>query len=238
MMRGWLSPNLINATSDSRAALLMLLSCVIFSLMTAVVRHISQELPTLEVIFFRNLFGLLTIAPLFVRAGLVAHLRTSRIRLYLLRGGTGYVSMLCWFTGLSLIPLAEASALSMTSPLFATLGAILILGERIQFHRITGLVVGLVGMLVILQPGYVAISLGALLVVASAVFVTSSKLIAKSLTKTEGNTTIVAFLTLLMIPVTAIPAFLVWQTPNVEQFAMLVLIGREKACERLCGKAV
>ena len=89
-------------------------------------------------------------------------------------------------------------------------------------------------MLTILRPGFEEIGLGAAAVLLSAVLVTASKLIAKTLTRTESPTAIVAWLTLLMIPVTAVPAAFVWQTPTASQLLMLLGIGALGSCGHLC----
>ncbi len=211
----------------------MILASAFLASMHGTVRYMSGELHPFVIAFFRNVFGFCVLLPWLMRIGIVAF-KTDRFGLHAVRGLLNGGSMLCWFTGLSLIPLADATALSLTSPLFAIFGAILILGERIRFHRVVGLAVGLAGMLVILRPGFVEITLGAMLVVGSAGFVTGSKLIAKGLTRTDSTTTIVAYLTLLMIPVTAIPAALVWQTPSLGQLAVLVLIGALGSCGHIC----
>ncbi len=211
----------------------MILASAFLAGMHGAVRHVSGELHPFIIAFFRNVFGFCVLLPWLMRIGIVAF-RTDRFGLHAARGLLNGGSMLCWFTGLSLIPLADATALSLTSPLFATFGAVLVLGERIRFHRVVGMAVGAAGVIVILQPGFAEITLGAMLVVGSAGFVSGSKLIAKDLTRTDSTTTIVACLTLLMIPVTAAPAGFVWQTPNPEQLAMLALIGALGSCGHLC----
>ena len=211
----------------------MILASAFLAGMHGMVRYVSGDLHPFVIAFFRNVFGLCALLPWLARIGIAAF-RTDRFGLHAARGLLNGGSMLCWFTGLSLIPLADATALSLTSPLFATVGAILILGERVRPHRVLSLTVGLAGMLAILRPGFAEITLGAMLVVGSAGFVTGSKLIAKGLTRTDSTTTIVAYLTLLMIPVTALPAALVWQTPSLGQFAALVLIGALGSCGHVC----
>ncbi len=203
---------------------LMILASASLAGMHGAVRHVSGDLHPFVIALFRNVFGFCALLPWLVRLGPAAF-RTAKLDLHVLRGFVNGGSMLCWFTALSLIPLADATALSMTSPLFATLGAVLFLGERLRQYRLAGLAVGLLGMLVILRPGVLEIGIGALLAVGSAVLVTSSKLIAKRLTRTDGTATIVAWLTLLMIPVTGVPAAFVWQTPTLHEFLLLVLIG-------------
>ena len=80
--------------------LFMALSTLILSVMHALVRHVGQDMNTLEVAFFRNLFGLLFLLPLILRSGRQV-MKTSRPGTHLLRGIIGAVSMTLWFTGLS-----------------------------------------------------------------------------------------------------------------------------------------
>ena len=233
-MSGFTRLNNIGDGSPAIAgAAFMILASAFLAGMHGSVRYVSSDLHPFVIAFFRNVFGFCVLLPWLIRIGLIAF-RTEQLELHAVRGVLNGGSMLCWFTGLSLIPLADATALSLTSPLFVTFGAILVLGERIRFHRVLALGIGLAGMLVILQPGFAEITLGALLVVGSAGFVSCSKLIAKQLTRTESTATIVAYLTLLMIPVTAMPAALVWQSPNVEQLAILVLIGTLGSGGHIC----
>ena len=215
------------------ALLLMLVASLLLASMHGAVRFVSADLHPFEIAFFRNVFGFCVLVPWLMRLG-VAAFATRRFPLHVVRGFLNGGSMLMWFLGLSLIPLAEATALSLASPLFATAGAILFLGEPVRGHRWLGLGLGIAGMLVILRPGFEEIGLGAMVVMLSAVFVTASKLIAKTLTRTESPTTIVAWLTLLMIPVTAVPAAFVWQTPTGVQLLMLAGIGALGSCGHLC----
>jgi drug/metabolite transporter (DMT)-like permease len=105
-----------------------------FSLMAALIRPASENLHTFEVLFFRDLFGLLLMTPWLARAGFGA-LRTRRPGLYLLRALFMFVSMATWFYAIPLVPLADAISLHFTAPLFVILLAILILGEVVRAQR-------------------------------------------------------------------------------------------------------
>ena len=230
----------VSARAEARpglaAVLLMLAASLALASMhgsVRFVRFVSAGLHPFEIAFFRNVFGFCVLIPWLARIG-VAAFATRKLPLHLVRGVLNGGSMLMWFLGLSLIPLAEATALSLASPLIATAGAILFLGEPVRGHRWLGLGLGVAGMLTILRPGFEEIGLGAAAVLLSAVLVTASKLIAKTLTRTESPTAIVAWLTLLMIPVTAIPAAFVWQTPTASQLLMLLGIGALGSCGHLC----
>ena len=227
----------VSARAEARpglaAVLLMLAASLTLASMHGSVRFVSAGLHPFEIAFFRNVFGFCVLIPWLARIG-VAAFATRKLPLHLVRGVLNGGSMLMWFLGLSLIPLAEATALSLASPLIATAGAILFLGEPVRGHRWLGLGLGVAGMLTILRPGFEEIGLGAAAVLLSAVLVTASKLIAKTLTRTESPTAIVAWLTLLMIPVTAVPAAFVWQTPTGLQLLMLLGIGALGSCGHLC----
>jgi drug/metabolite transporter (DMT)-like permease len=102
--------------------------------LTGMIRHASAGLHPFEVAFFRSLFGLMFMLPWLMRGG-VLRLRTQRLGLYTVRALVGLLAMLCWFYALSLTPLADAVALSFTSPLFATVGAALVLREDVRRER-------------------------------------------------------------------------------------------------------
>lgn len=133
--------------------------------------------------------------------------------------------MLIWFTALSLIPLADATALALTGPLFVTLGAILTFSERVGFWRWAALIVGAIGALMVIRPGFEAVNVGALLTIAATATAAVSKLCAKSLTKTEDPATIAAYVQFLMTPITLVAALFYWQWPTVEQLIGLIAIG-------------
>ncbi len=204
--------------------MLVVVASAFFACMHASVRYVSSDMHPWEIGFFRNLFGFLVFAPVMLRSGITL-LRTRRLALHVARGSLNGVSMLCWFTALALMPLADATSVSLTGPLFVTLGAIFFLGEKVRVRRWIALGAGVIGTLIIIRPGYAEISPGAILVLISAVMVAGSKLMAKSLARTEGTMTIVAYLSLVMTFVTFIPAMFVWRTPTLIEIGWLVLIG-------------
>jgi drug/metabolite transporter (DMT)-like permease len=203
---------------------LVVAASAFFACMHASVRYVSADMHPWEVGFFRNLFGFLVFAPVMMRSG-IALLRTDRLMLHVVRGSLNGVSMLCWFYALAVMPLADATSVSLTGPLFVTLGAIVILGEKVRARRWVALGAGVVGTLIIIRPGVEEMSTGALLVLASGFLVAGSKLIAKTLARTDGTMTIVAYLSLVMTIVTFIPAMFVWRTPTLVELGWLALIG-------------
>ena len=192
----------------------MLGAMILFSTMGVFIKLASSQLHPLEVVFFRNFLALFFLTPwIFHQRATV--FKSNRKKLYTLRAVFNVVGMAAGFTALTLIPLAEATALSFTAPLFATLGAALILGEIERQRRIIAIFFGFVGMLIILRPGIEAVSPGALLAIANAITIAITVLIVKKLTTTEKPITIVAYMALLQTPMALIPALFYWEWPSL-----------------------
>src|SRR3546814_9348388 len=114
--------------------------------------------------------------------------------------------MLCFFTGVTLIPLSTVTALSFTAPLVGSLLAVLVLGEVVRARRITALIVGFVGVIVVLRPGLTEISTGALLILGSTISWGSTMVVIKILSRTASSDTQAAYMGLLMTTITLGPA--------------------------------
>lgn len=206
---------LADAPAPVKAALLALGATFFFAMMTTLIRYVSQDLHAFQIVFFRNLFALVWMVPWLMKRGLGV-MRTQRIGMYSLRGIISWVAMTASFWAYTLIPLTEATALSFTAPLFATIGAALFLGEVVRLRRWTAIIVGFLGTMIILQPGAQAISLGAALMLGSAVFQATNKLVLKSLAGTENPESIVTYMVLFLTPLSAIPAYFFWREPTLE----------------------
>ena len=192
----------------------MLGAMILFSTMGVFIKLSSSQLHPLEVVFFRNFLALFFLTPwIFHQRATV--FKSNRKKLYTLRAVFNVVGMAAGFTALTLIPLAEATALSFTAPLFATLGAALILGEIVRQRRIIAIFLGFIGILIILRPGIEAVSPGALLAIANAITIAITVLIVKKLTTTEKPITIVAYMALLQTPMALIPALFYWEWPSL-----------------------
>ncbi len=213
------------AVRNSRAILLMILSVAMLALVDGIAKAVAADgLHPFVIAFFRNLFGMIAMAPYFLRAGL-AGLQTTRFPMHLGRGALHAAAMLCWFTALTLVPLAEATSISFMSPVFASIGAVLILGERSRPIRWASVAIGLTGMLIIIRPGVIDMNLGAVLLITGAVCMAGVKLMVKSLSRTDSPETIVAYMSITLTIYTLVPALFVWQWPGARLFLMLAAMG-------------
>jgi len=225
------------------AALAMIAASAFFAGLSAFVRHLGETLHPFEVAFFRNLCGLAFMLPWLLRHG-IAGMHTRRLWLYGWRSGLGLVSMLCGFTSLTLLPFEQAIALSFTTPLFATLGASLFLGETVRLRRWAATILGFFGVLIMLRPGidfpFVGDSgltgpgLGALLAVAASLVSAVVTLIVKDLSRTEPSDAIVTYMVLLLTPMSLIPALPVWQWPPLALWPWIFAMGAAGSLGHMC----
>lgn len=224
--------------APAMAALWMVGSGVFFTGLSGTIRHLGQEMHPFEVAFFRNLFGLAFMLPWLFSAGL-SGLKTGRLHLYVLRCVLGLASMLCWFTALAWLPIAQAVALSFTAPIFATIMAAVFLKETVRLRRWTATTAGLVGVVVILwpqlmAPGSATQSGGVALAIVSTLLSVVVSLIVKRLSATEPTNAIVTYMVLIMTPMSLVPALLHWTWPPVHTWFWLVAMGALGSLGHIC----
>jgi drug/metabolite transporter (DMT)-like permease len=216
-----------------RAALWMVAASTAFAVMIILIRVLTETFDPLQVVFFRCAFGLVAMLPWLVGHG-VGALRTQRLGLHAIRAGSGIVSMALWMTALAMIPLAQATALSFTAPIFASVLAVMFLGEVMRLRRWSATVLGLLGTLIIIRPGFESFQPVAVLVVASALIGSTSTIMVKMMSRTDSTGTIVIYMVLFMTPLSLLPALLVWQTPTLVEVGWAALLGLTGTLGHLC----
>ena len=228
-----LSSSFQNLKPQMRATILMIVALFMFACMSVFIRLSTNSLPVVEVVFFRNALAVMLLMPLIMHTGW-SSLRMNKPNLFFLRALINVGGMFAGFTALTLIPLAQVTALSFTGPLFVTIGAVLFLGEVIRARRIAGIVVGFFGTLIILQPGFTEISFGAMMALASTLSIAMASLIVKKLTATETPESIVTWMVVMQSPLALIPAISVWQWPTLEAWVYLWAMALTATIAHLC----
>jgi drug/metabolite transporter (DMT)-like permease len=229
-----LSPAPADAASQLRRAVgLMVLAMVLFGIMAVCIRLASAQLHAFEIAFFRNFFGFLVLVPILARHG-PSLLRTNKIGFYIVRCLVGMVSMLAGFWAIVNLPLAQAIALSYSTPLFVTIGAVIVLGEIVRARRWTAVIVGFLGVLVIVRPGSDAFTAASLVALLAAVASASVAISIKFLSRSEHPDAIVIWTTLLWIPMSLVPALAVWEMPAGITWLWIVLAGVLGSTAHMC----
>lgn len=210
----------------------MVVASAFFSVMVGCIKEVAESIPVFETVFFRNVFGLIALLPLFLRNGFDT-LKANRYGLLITRGLLALVFQATWFYVLTVVPVADAVALSFTAPLFATILAIIILKEVVRIRRWTATLLGFGGAMLILRPGFRELDPNLLIAILSAAGMAVAFILIKVLSRTERSSTIVLYLHLCMVPAALIPSLFVWQWPTMEELMWLSLMGASGTCAHL-----
>ncbi len=201
----------------------MITAGLLFVVVTVLVRHLGSDLPAVQAAFIRYGFGLLLVIPAILRMRFRS-ICGSDYGLFVLRGLAHGLAVMLWFYAMARIPIAEVTAIGYTTPIFTAVGAILIFKERIRFRRIMAIVIGFLGTLIILRPGFQEVSLGSWAQLAAAPCFAISFLFAKNLTRTHQSTDILVMLTI-FCTLTLLPgALMQWRNPQIEELLWLALV--------------
>jgi drug/metabolite transporter (DMT)-like permease len=207
---------------------LKLASIVLFAGMMVCVKLLGQDVPSGQTIFVRGLLSVAILALIAWQTNQMHLLKTSNWRSHALRSVSGTLSMFCLFTALTMIPLADVTAITFTAPMFLTVLAMLFLGERIHRFRWTALGIGFAGVLIMIGPHLSfdeGTSLGALIALGAAMFSAIAMTFLRSMSGGEHAITITFYFSLTFTFCAALTAIQGWPIPTATQWWLIVLAG-------------
>jgi len=208
-----------------KGALLLLLGEALLAVMGAIIKSLSDELSTEQVVFFRNLFGLLVLMPILLRSG-PGILKTSQWQWHLMRGLVGLSAMYCYFWALGNMPLTEAFLVKLSSPFFMPLIALWWLREPAGKYSWLALLVGFAGVAMILRPGGdSAMTWAALVGLVGAFLAALAKVTIRRMSATEPSQRIVFYFGLIATLVSCPAALLNWQPIPSSAWVWLIAMG-------------
>jgi drug/metabolite transporter (DMT)-like permease len=216
-VRDWLR----RLPSNVQGALWLVSGGFIFTLTGVMIRLLSEQIESVQTAFFRAAISVILLLPM-IAAGRVQPWHSKRIAGHFWRTFMGTTSMVLGFYAVSMLPLADATAIAFSQPLFSVVVAVLIAGEKVRWRRWSATVVGFVGVLVMVRPGEGSLQLGALVALANAATVAVSILLVKRLSDSETPLMILTqfaiFSTMLLLP----PALWVWRWPDLWGWVLAV----------------
>ena len=214
---------MLKLSPTARGPAWMTVACVAFAIMWMAIRVASRTVHPFEIAFFRNIFGLIVLAPMLARnPGL---LKRERLLANLRRATSGLIATLGTFYAVANAPLATALAINYTAPLFATVGAVLFLGERIHVRRAGALIAGFAGMLVVVRPGALPLTPGVVAAVLSAIATAFSYIAIRALVGRDDPRAVAIWSFVLMTPPSLLIAAFVWTSPPPATWGLLAAIG-------------
>ncbi|MHB2168859.1 DMT family transporter [Alsobacter sp. R-9] len=214
---------------------LKVLATIAFSVMGALIKALTDSIPTGQLVFFRSFFALIPLMLWLGWQGQIADaVRTRDLVGQLRRCVASTAGMYCGFWALSYLPLPDATAIGYVTPIVTTLLAAIVLGEAVRGYRWAALVLGFAGMVVMLLPylglgGHAAAGLaeakGALIGLASATLSAVATLEVRKLAQTERTAAIVFYFSTTASLVGLATAVFAWAPVDGTQLAMLVVAG-------------
>ena len=202
-----------------------LLAWVMLPIMDGFAKYLSADLPVLQITWARYFFTVAFILPImffFFRKNLVW---TDKPKLQLIRGLILLTANVCFFYSISIISLAKALTLAFIAPLIVTAFSPIFLGEKVGFRRWSAVIIGFIGSMVVIRPGFVEINLASLAALGTGVMYGFYLIITRKLSSSDNP-----LLTLLLTGVIGaiIISFVmpfVWIKPTLNQWSMMAAIG-------------
>ena len=202
-----------------------LLAWVMLPIMDGFAKYLSSDLPVLQITWARYFFTVAFTLPImffFFRKNLVW---TDKPKLQLIRGLILLTANVCFFYSISIISLAKALTLAFIAPLIVTAFSPIFLGEKVGFRRWSAVIIGFIGSMVVIRPGFVEINLASLAALGTGVMYGFYLIITRKLSSSDNP-----LLTLLLTGVVgaiiisfAMP--FVWIKPTLNQWSMMAAIG-------------
>ena len=216
-----------------QAALWMTATGILLAAMTAMIRPAAAGLHPFEVAFLRTAISSALVAGWLWRSGR-PFLPPGRRTAYGVRALLDSFGMALWFLAVTLMPLATATALLFTMPIFASVLAALLLREVVRARRWAAIAAGFTGALVILRPDGGTIETPAVMVLVTAVVAAGARVLIRSLARTERPDAIAGYHMILQTPILLLPALFVWRWPDADAALWLLGIAVSGLLSHMC----
>ena len=215
---------------------LKIISVALFMVMATCIKAAAAAgIPPGEAVFFRSFFAIpVIIGWLYLQHDLAHGLETKDPVGHVWRGLVGATAMACGFTALGLLPLPEVTAISYAAPLLIVVFAAMFLGEQVRMFRLSAVVIGLLGVVIVLSPRLSVTSgveistgeqLGALLALMGAVFMALAQVFIRKLVRTETTAAIVFYFSVTTTVLSLLTIPFGWVMPDLGTLAILILAG-------------
>lgn len=206
----------------------MILAGLCFALNNSGITYITKtfQLHSTVIGFFQYFIAFIVMLPWLIKTGFASALSTKRIGMHVIRVLMSVIGIQLWIWGLTRgIPISQAIALLMTSPIFVTIGSAVFLGEKVSISRWLATLVAIIGSLIILDPWGESFRLASLLPVLAALFWAIYSLMVRHLSHTESTGSMVVYLLIFIAPFNFFLALPNFQAPTDSAWYYLILTG-------------
>jgi drug/metabolite transporter (DMT)-like permease len=187
-------------------------------------REATRELNVFQIMELRTAIAFFMLYPLIRLNGGFAAMKTQRPLQHIGRNLIHYGAQIGWFFALTLIPIGQVVAIEFTMPIWTAILAASFLGERMTVWKISAIVLGVIGVVIIVRPAAGEINLGQLIALGAAVGFGISITMMKSLTRTENTVAIVFWMLVIQSAAGFFPTLYVWKWPPADVWGWIVVI--------------
>lgn len=195
-----------------------------FTAMAVAARELSHDMGTFQMLVVRSSFGVVLVTLLLAKSGF-AQLRLTHLKLHATRNVIHFCGQLGWFYAIGLIPLATVFAIEFTTPLWTAVFAAIFLRERLTAARVTAVVLGIAGILVILRPGLATVEPAALAMLVGALAFGLTHVVTKKLSSRDSALCILFWMSLMQFVLALWPALAHWSPLAATQWPWVVMLG-------------
>lgn len=219
--------------ADRSGIVLMIAAIFMFSAMDAMAKFLSDSFATEQIVWARYT-GQVVLTLAWLRGRSLGLLRTRHLGLQGLRSGLLFAATFCFFTALSRMDIAAATALINVHPVLLTLGAALILGEGLGPRRLFGVVAALAGALIVIRPGAEVFSPAALLPLMAGLCYAGYALSTRALGRDEPILTSFLYTALVGAVLASVLVLPVWRMPDAGEALFLLAVGAAGSVGQFC----
>ena len=201
----------------------MVVTTLLFAIVTGIVRYIGSDIPAPVAAFIRYIISTLFFIPLIVKMFLLERNRSNR-RVYWSRGLAHGFGVILWFFAMARIPVSEVTAIGYITPIFVSIAAFIFLKETFSISIIAALAICMIGMIIIIRPTTSGIATGQLSMIIATLFFAASYILAKKLSETESTLEILVALNFIVTLTLAPFAIAFWVTPSLQEVLFLGVV--------------
>jgi drug/metabolite transporter (DMT)-like permease len=220
-------------TNNIRGVLWMGGAVLSFSTMAVAARELLSHMEPFQILFVRSLV-MMAIVLVIVAQATDAVTATRRLPLHVLRNVIHFGGQYCWVFAIGALPLATVFAIEFTMPVWTAILAALILKERLTRNRVVMLVLGLVGVLVILRPGFGVFHAASLVALAASLLYAGNMIATKRLSGTDSPLAVLFWMSVVQTPLSLLAALPGWVSPPISHLPWMILIGAGSYTAHYC----
>ena len=207
-----------------KGGIFLMIAAAGFGVMVALIKLAGERLNIMQILLVRQMVMMVFVAPGILR-NFPGGLKTNRLGLQFLRIGLALAAMSFGFSAVIHLPLAEATTIGFAKTFFTTICAIFFLNEVIGIRRWAAIIVGFLGVLIVLRPGFEGFSIYSIYALIGAAAAGIVMVIIRIMTRTESTASILTYQALGVGLAVAIPGIYFWVTPTFNEWLLLLAVG-------------